>query len=187
MSILVLWASPNENGLTSAAKDRVLKGIAAAGGKAEALNINKSQIQRCLICGNGWGTCRSEGSCIIKDDFAEIYSKIEGADGIVWVTAVYWHDLAEALKCFLDRLRRCETAHNGFLKDKKCLLVACAGGTGNGAIKCLEHLEYTLKHMQMIPMDRLPVIQFNRSYMLPALEEAGSAFAESLKQAGAGQ
>jgi hypothetical protein len=33
-------------------------------------------------------------------------------------------------------------------------------------------------HMGMIPVDRLPVIQFNKAYMLPALEQAGKAFAE---------
>lgn len=181
MSILIIWASPNEDGLTAAAKDQVLKGISATGAKTEVINLNKSKIQRCLICGNGWGTCRSEGTCIIKDDFAEIYKKIIEADGIVWVTPVYWHDLAESLKCFMDRLRRCETAHNAFLQNKKCLLIACAGGTGNGAIRCLELLEDTLRHMGMIAMDRLPVIQFNRSYMLPALKEAGRAFGENVK------
>ncbi len=181
MSVLIIWASPNEDGLTAAAKDQVMKGISATGAQAEVLNINKSEIQRCLICGDGWGTCKSDGSCIIKDDFAGIYKKIVEADGIVWVTAVYWHDLAESLKCFMDRLRRCETAHNGFLQNKKCLLIACAGGTGNGAIRCLDHMEYTLRHMGMVAMDRLPIIQFNRSYMLPVLKEAGHAFAENVK------
>ena len=48
MAILVVWASPDKDGLTAAAKDRV-----------------------------------------------------------VLITPVYWHDLAENLKCLLDRMRRC--------------------------------------------------------------------------------
>ena len=36
MSILVVWASPNQDGLTSAAKDNILKGLSEAGGEAEA-------------------------------------------------------------------------------------------------------------------------------------------------------
>ena len=179
--ILVLWASPNLNGLTAQAKERVLQGIVETGTETETVHLNTSAIQRCLTCGNGYGTCRSQGTCIIGDDFASIYEKMVRAQGIVFVTPVYWHDLAESLKTFLDRLRRCEAAHNHYLKDKKCLLVACAGGSGNGAVKCLFNLEETLKHMAMKPVERIPVIQFNKAYMLPALVGAGRAFAEHLQ------
>ena len=44
MSILVVWASPNQDGLTSAAKDNILKGLSEAGGEAEALHLNKRDI-----------------------------------------------------------------------------------------------------------------------------------------------
>lgn len=179
--ILVLWASPNLEGLTAQTKDRVLLGLAQTGAATETIHLNTRNIQRCLTCDNGWGTCRSKGSCIIADDFASIYESMVRAEGVVFVTPVYWHDLAESLKTFLDRLRRCEAAHNHYLKDKKCLLVACAGGSGNGAIKCLFNLEETLKHMGMKPVERLPVIQFNKSYMLPALEGAGEKFAEMIQ------
>ena len=179
--ILVLWASPNLEGLTAQAKDRVLQGIAQTGAATETIHLNTCNLQRCLTCDNGWGTCRSKGSCIIADDFASIYEAMVRAEGLVFVTPVYWHDLAESLKSFLDRLRRCEAAHNHYLKDKKSMLVACAGGSGNGAIKCLLNLEETLKHMAMKPVERIPVIQLNKSYMLPALEGAGKAFAELIK------
>jgi len=175
--ILVIWASPNENGLTAAAKDKILDGISVAGVEAETIHLNKCEINRCITCEDGWGLCRSEGRCVIQDDFTEVYDKIISADGIVFVTPVYWHDLAECLKTFLDRLRRCETAHNHNLRDKVCMLVACAGGTGNGAIQCLERLEETLGHMGLKIKERLPIIQFNKGYMLPALCNAGTAFA----------
>ena len=35
--------------------------------------------------------------------------------------------------------------------------------------------------MGMKPVERLPVIQFNKSYMLPALEGAGETFAEMIQ------
>lgn len=56
------------------------------------------------------GLCRSEGRCVINDDFSEDYQRLVSAEAIVWITPVYWHDLAENLKAFLDRLRRCERA-----------------------------------------------------------------------------
>ena len=181
MSILILWASPNRDGLTAAAKERVLEGILAAGGQAEVLHLNACRLERCRICGDGWGLCAAEGRCVIGDDFADIYERLLAAEGIVWVTPVYWHDLAENLKALLDRLRRCETGHERRLKDKKCLLVACAGGSGRGATECLVRLEGTLGHMGMVAVDRLPVIRFSRDYMLPAISAAGQAFAERLR------
>lgn len=178
MKILVIWASPNNEGLTASAKNKILEGINDANGDVDVVQLNKCNLKQCLACGNGWGKCRSKGQCIIPDDFSGIYDKMTKADGVIWVTPVYWHDLAEVLKCFLDRLRRCETGYNHYLKEKACLLVACAGGTGIGAIQCLHNLEETCNHMKMITVDRLPVIRFNQNYMLPALSIAGQSFVE---------
>lgn len=181
MSIVVIWASPNKDGLTATAKDRVLEGIQAAGGQGEAVQLNLLGLKQCCACQNGWGNCRSQGRCILPDGFQKLYDRMVDAQGVVLVTPVYWHDLAETLKGFLDRLRRCETGHNHYLADKECLLIACAGGSGIGAIQCLNHLEDTLSHMRMKAVDRLPVTRFNREYLLPAIQEAGAAFARHLK------
>ena len=87
MSILVVWASPNQDGLTSAAKDNILKGLSEAGGEAEALHLNKRDIRCCRACGNGWGLCRSEGRCVINDDFSEDYQRLVSAEAIVRLLA----------------------------------------------------------------------------------------------------
>ena len=180
MKTLILWSSPNEDGLTAAAKDQVMEGLAAAGIETEAIQLNAMDLQHCAACGSGFGTCRSEGSCVQKDDFAKIYQKMTEADGIVLVTAVYWHDVTECMKAFLDRLRRCEANHNHWLKGKSCLLAACAGGSGNGAVECLRTMEKYAAHLELVCCDRLPVIRFNRAYMLPALQEAGKTFGKKL-------
>lgn len=180
MKTLILWSSPNVDGLTASAKNKVMEGLAAAGIETEEIQLNAKDLRYCAACGNGFGTCRSIGACIQADDFREIYEKMTEADGIVLVTAVYWHDVTECMKAFLDRLRRCEANHNHWLKDKKCLLVACAGGSGNGAVECLRAMEKYAAPMGLVPCDRLPVIRFNKAYMLPALEAAGRTFGEKL-------
>lgn len=177
MSIMVIWASPNQDGLTANATRQIITGIQVCDQEVNEVHLNHLDMKRCLACGNGWGKCQSEGKCMLPDAFQSIYEQMVKADGIVFVTPVYWHDMAENLKSFLDRLRRCETAYNHYLKGKPCLLVACAGGSGLGAIPCLDKLEQTLDHMKMEAIDRLPIIQFNKEYMLPALSEAGTAFA----------
>ena len=181
MKVVIVWSSPNENGLTASAKESFLSGLKKAGTEYEEVHLNKFKTEHCLACGNGWGTCRSEGRCIIKDDFESIYRKLMEADGIVFISAVYWHDVTEHMKAFIDRLRRCETGHNGFLAQKRCILIACAGGTGLGAVECLYNMEEALKHMGMRAYDRIPVIRYNRDYMLPALEQAGDVYVERLK------
>lgn len=180
MNVLLIWSSPNIDGLTAQAKDRIVRGLEAKGAVVETAHLNHLYLEHCRACGHGWGTCQSQGRCVIKDDFADLYDKCIAAEGIVFVTAVYWHDLTEQMKAFLDRLRRCEAGHNGALSGKRCLLAACAGGTGRGVLECLGHLETTLGHMQMRAYDRIGVIRYNCTYMLDTLEAAGSVYAERL-------
>lgn len=179
--VIVLWPSPNAGGLTAAAKDRLLAGLLSGGAEAEEVQLNKLHLEHCRACGDGWGSCRAKGKCILKDDFAALYDALAEADGIVFVTAVYFHDLTECFKALMDRLRRCDAFTAKRLADKRCLLVACAGGTGQGTSECLSRLEYTMKHMNMRAYDRLPVNRFNREYMLPALEAAGETYARRLE------
>ena len=53
MSLLVIWASPNVDGLTATAKDRILAGIEKAGVKTETVHLNSCAIKRCLTCDSG--------------------------------------------------------------------------------------------------------------------------------------
>lgn len=177
--IAVVWSSPNTDGLTATAKNQIVQGLTSTGKMVEDIHLNKLSLEHCRSCGRSYGACQTKGRCVIGDDFSSVYSKLVNAEGIVWISAVYWHDITECMKAFIDRLRRCETAHNSFLIGKQNLIIACAGGTGLGAISCLDHLETALSHMKMITVDRLPIIQFNKEYMLPALVEAGKAFARS--------
>ena len=179
--VVVLWSSPNADGLTASAKDRFISGLEEAGAEVQEIWLNKKQIEHCRACGNGWGTCNKTGACVIKDDFAEIYEALKEADGIAWISAVYWSDMTECFKAFFDRLRRCDAAHNHFLAEKRCVLAACAGGTGRGTLECLTQLERGLTHMGMRVYDRISVVRYNREYILPALAEAGKTYAETLE------
>ena len=171
MAVLLLWSSPNTDGLTAAAKERLAAGLRKGGAEVQEVHLNRQKIEHCRACGNGWGLCRAQVACVFIYYFSDHY---------VWITAVYWHDLTECMKAFVDRLRRCETGHNGYLRGKTCLLAACAGGTGLGAVECLHNLEEAIRQMGMRACDRLPVIRFNRDYMLPALEAAGELYAKRL-------
>ena len=179
--VTVIWSSPNADGLTASAKDRFSEGLKDAGAEVIEIHLNRKNLERCRACGNGWGTCNKTGSCVIRDDFAEIYRMLKEADGIAWISAVYWSDMTECFKAFFDRLRRCDATYSHALADKRCVLVACAGGTGRGTLECLTQLERGLTHMGMRAYDRIPVVRYNREYILPALREAGKTYAERLE------
>ena len=179
--VTIVWSSPNADGLTAAAKNQMMNGIAEAGVQVEEIHLNRKMLEHCRACGNGWGTCRTKGSCVIKDDFAEIYQALAQADGIVWVCAVYWSDMTECFKAFFDRLRRCDAIVNHALAEKRCVLIACAGGTGRGTLECLQQMERGLTHMGMRAYDRIPVVRYNKDYILPALYEAGKTYADRLE------
>ncbi len=181
MKVAVVWSSPNVDGLTAAAKDSLIKGLVNSGAEVSEIHLNKKKIEHCRACGNGWGTCNKSGECVLKDDYADIYKELCEADGIAFVSAVYWSDMTETLKAFVDRLRRMEATKNHFLADKRCMLVACAGGTGRGTLECLQHMEMALTHMGMRAYDRIPVVRFNKDYMIPALEKAGEVYSDCLK------
>ncbi len=181
MKTVVIWSSPNTDGLTAEAKNRFIDGFRKQGGEVDEIHLNRKRLNPCRACGDGWGTCRSQGKCVIPDDFADIYERMVSADGIVLVTAVYWGDLTEQMKLLMDRMRRCDAVHNHFLNGKRCVLVACAGGTGQGTVECLGHMETTIKHMGMRAYDRIPVVRYNKDYMLPALNAAGETYAQRLE------
>ena len=179
--VAIVWSSPNEDGLTANAKNQIMNGLAETGVQVEEIHLNRKKLEHCRACGNGWGTCRIKGTCVIQDDFEDIYQTLREADGIVWISAVYWSDMTECFKAFFDRLRRCDAVHNHDLADKRCVLIACAGGTGRGTLECLTHMERGLTHMGMRAYDRIPVVRYNKDYMLPALREAGKAYADRLE------
>ena len=178
--VALIWSSPNKDGLTASAKESMISGLTSDDIEITEIHLNEKKIEHCRACGNGWGTCNKTGNCVIKDDFSDIYDILIEADGIIFVSAVYWSDMTECFKAFFDRLRRCDATKNHLLADKRCIIVACAGGTGRGTLECMTQFERGLTHMGMRVYDRIPVVRFNKDYMLPALKGASKAYATAL-------
>ncbi len=174
MKLLAIQSSPNLDGLTAETAKQVLKGAESAGHDVELINLNEEVIKKCKACDGGWGQCRRDGTCILVDDFQKIMDKIMEADGLVFTTPVYWWDISESAKTFLDRMRRVET-HHGFKRyeGKPYLGISCAGGSGNGSARALYLLEEYLKRIGFKLYDLVTITQANRDHKLPMLEEAG--------------
>jgi len=172
---LIITASPNKDGLTAACGKSAYNGIEAAGGTAEIIDISEMKLRPCEICGNGWGTCRSAGKCVIDDNLASIQEKIRDCEGLFLVTPVYFGQPSERMKYFCDRYRRCEAFREGgsWAKDKQINLVAAAGGSGNGTPTALVEMENWCRSIRAIPQERIGITRFNRSTVLSVIEDAG--------------
>ena len=174
MRVVAVQSSPNLDGLTSSLAQAILRGSDAEGGETDLIHLNRLDIKPCIACDDGWGKCRTEGDCILEDDFETLREKIAAADAFVFATPVYWHDISESAKIFLDRLRRCETGR-GFKSfvDKKAIGIASAGGSGRGAVRALYNLEDYLRRLGFEIFDLVPVTRFSKIYKFEMLENAG--------------
>ena len=183
MKILMLSGSKNRAGKTAAAVEAIHKGISKAGGEAESIFLTELNLEKCRQCNkDGWGICRSEHRCIIEDDFAAISEKIQASGAVVFATPVYFGDLSESMRGFLDRLRRTRFVFGpppppGMPPRQKVTTPAVglcyAGGSGYGTVPCAFNLEKILQTCGFDVVDMIPVRRQNLEMKMPHLERVG--------------
>ena len=176
MKAIVLLGSRNPEGRTAGSAAALARGLQKKGWETERLFLTEMQIERCRQCDEkGWGICRSEGRCVIDDDFNPLVAQIKAADAVVFASPVYFHDLSESLRAFLDRLARtCRTdAGTVGLKDKAAVGICMAGGSGNGTPPCGASLDKVLTWCGFDRADIVLVKRQNYDLKLKTLEATG--------------
>jgi len=191
MQILMLSGSRDREGRTAKAIEAIRKGVAKAGGNSESIFLTELAIERCRQCDNdGWGTCRREQQCIIEDDFNAVVTKIKAADVIVFANPVYFGDLSESMRAFLDRLRRLSGRPGpppqeapaqprpsvppvSRASSTPAIGVCLAGGRGGNAPSCCVSLERVLQSCGFDVVDMIPLRRQNLEFKLTILELTG--------------
>ncbi|HHY83491.1 MAG TPA: flavodoxin family protein [Clostridiales bacterium] len=182
MKIAILSGNPKKDGLCQSAVNAAIQGAVEAGAKIDEIRLCDYHMGACRVCGDGWGTCLSENYCTYGDDgFNEARERLKNSDAIIMVTPVYWGEVSEALKSFIDRLRRLEFNQSDVLRNKQVLLIASPGGSGNGALTCLEQMDRFCRHTGAIIFDYIVVNRWNRDYKTTAVKAAASAIAKGRK------
>ncbi len=172
MKNLVLMCSPRMDGVCSSIAGNIEHSAGSAGHEVDILNIYQKNLEMCDSCGQGWGAC-PQGHCVKNDDMQMIYSAMKDANVLIFITPVYWHDMPEHLKALMDRIRRCDLrTGNHWLSGKKAMIAAVSKGTGNGIVRCIEHLGYILSLLEINVMERLPVTDYSKTYMLDTVAKA---------------
>ena len=181
MKILILSGSRNREGQTARAIKAIQKGVKDAKGNTEVIFLTEVKLERCRQCDpDGWGLCRKEGRCVIEDDLASVADKVKAADVLVFANPVYFGDLSESMRCFLDRFRRTlfkpgAAPRPGFPMGggTPAIGLCYAGGSGNGTASCVASLERVLQTCGFDVVDMIPVRRQNIDNKIPLLELTG--------------
>jgi len=185
MKLLIISGSRNPEGQTARASRAVLDGFVEAGGEGKMIFLAPMHIERCRQCkDDGWGLCTEKGRCVIEDDIHSLIAEIRAADMVLFSTPVYFSDLSESLKTFLDRLRRTclHDDGNAGIKEKPAVGVCVAGGGGGGAPQCCVSMEWILKTTGFDLIDVIPARRQNLEAKIPVLKETGRQLAAYLKK-----
>ena len=180
MKAFIISGSRNPNGQTAKAAHAFMKGFTDAGGEAEIVFLPALKIERCRQCeDSGWGICISEGKCVIEDDFAKIAEKLWEADIVALANPVYYADLSESLRAFLDRFRRVRwskvSVGSGGMKP--AVLMCVAGGGGGGAPECIESMLRNIRASGLEAIEKIPARRQDLDEKAVELYELGKKLA----------
>lgn len=183
MKISILSGNPKKEGLCQSVIEAAKASAVQAGAEVDEIRLADMKLIRCQVCDNGWGPCRDENYCRFGNDgFNEVRARLEDCEAIIMVTPVYWGETTEALKSFLDRLRRCEFNQTKILRDKQVLLIASPGGSGNGLLSCLGQMERFCQHTGAVIFDYIGINRWNSDYKKAAAQAAVAAMVNGRKK-----
>jgi len=94
-----------EKGHIHALLQALAKGVTEAGGEFDLVTLSRLKIRRCLGCGL-CHTAEQYLRCALadKDDAAQVFEKMAGADLLIYATPVHVFGISSLLKTLLDRL-----------------------------------------------------------------------------------
>jgi len=157
MKLLIVSGTPKTDGITYSFVKTAEETAAVLGIESETITLSKMNLAKCKMCDDGWGVCFYEHYCIFgdKDGFTKLQQKVKEADAFVYLTPVYWGEMSEELKLFMDKLRRCESTKQwdsredqvSYHKGKPSIFVAVAGGGGGGCGATFVHMELAISPM----------------------------------------
>ncbi len=97
--VLILSGSPRKEGNSDILCDQFAKGAVEAGHLVEKIRVAEKNIGYCRAC----YACKENGTCVIRDDMAEVLQKIIDADVLVLASPVYFYAIDAQLKAVIDR------------------------------------------------------------------------------------
>lgn len=99
-NVLIIEGSPRANGNSAVLCDEFARGAEEAGCSVKRIRAARKKVAGCLGCN---ACLRNGGSCVQKDDMAEIRAEMLAADVIVLASPIYFYSMTAQLKAVIDR------------------------------------------------------------------------------------
>ena len=100
MKVIGINGSARKNGNTTLIISKVFDELNKEGIECELIQLADYEILPCRGC----FACKGRGNCVFTNDgFAEIFSRMVEADGIILGSPVYSADVSAKMKAFLER------------------------------------------------------------------------------------
>lgn len=97
--VVGMMCSPRKGGNADLLLDRALEGAASKGAKVRKIVLNDLDFRPCQECGG----CEETGACVLNDDLRPVYKELEGSDGIIIASPVFFGTVTAQLKMMIDR------------------------------------------------------------------------------------
>ncbi|OWZ84539.1 flavodoxin family protein [Natranaerobius trueperi] len=103
MKSLILIGSPRKHGNSGIVANELQEKLSAHKNNidCEKIWVADLDIRPCTAC----GYCDKVGKCIIKDEMQPLYTKVEEADIITFISPIYFGSITAQLKTFIDRFQ----------------------------------------------------------------------------------
>lgn len=130
MKVTGINGSARKDGNTAIIIGKVFDELNREGIGTELIQLADYDIQPCRGC----FACKGRGNCVFtKDGFAEIFSRMVEADGIILGSPVYSADVSAKMKAFLERGGVVVATNPGLLRHKVGASVAAVRRGGGMA------------------------------------------------------
>lgn len=124
MKVIILNGSPKAEGNTATALHEVERVLNEQGIETEWIHVGHRQIHGCIACNKCWET----NNCCFGDVVNEISEKMDGADGLVVGSPVYFASPSGTLLSLLDRLFYSSLHKDWTMKVGATVAIARRGG-----------------------------------------------------------
>ena len=143
MKVLLINGSPNEHGCTYTALSEVSDTLCQYGVDTEILYLGKKPVAGCIACGK----CRETGRCVFEDQVNKTLEQLDGYDGMIAGSPVYYAGPSGQICAFLDRLFY---SSGGRMAGKlAAAVVSCRRGGASAAFERLNKY-FTISNMIVV-------------------------------------
>ena len=187
--IMIICGCPRKNGNTMTLVNWAKTGAEEAKAKVEIVDAAhlKYKTNGCIAC---YGCQKSdEFKCVVKDDAAEVLSRMPEQDVIVFATPVYFMGVSAQLKLLFDRLfslvKICsDGSFKHCLQKPKFGFIVTAGGDENSGLNLtIENMKAATEFLgKKLEVFSLPLAPMNSKDLLSnsALKEKALNFGKNL-------